>query len=286
MRILLATDGSPGATQAGELLTHFPLPPEAAIDVVSSIPWPESTTKAGQELRQHAQSVVDAAARRLAKRWASVSAAVEEGDPRSVIVDRARTSEADLVVVGARSLGFVASALLGSVSLGIARHAPCPVLVCKGAVHPLRSATVGLDGSQAARAAFAFFSALPLPPELAVRLVGVVEPLRHPSADIPSPRLEALMREYEDESRTRLETTLASASTELRGRLRKVTTTTLVGQAAPSILGEAAKQPSDLVVVGARGLGPVQRLMLGSVSESVLRHASCSVLIVRARAEG
>ena len=63
--------------------------------------------------------------------------------------------------------------------------------------------------------------------------------------------------------------------------MRKVSTTTLVGQAAPSILGEAAKQPSDLVVLGARGLGTVKRLLLGSVSESVLRQASCSVLIVR-----
>ena len=38
----------------------------------------------------------------------------------------------------------------------------------------------------------------------------------------------------------------------------------------------------DLVVLGARGLGGIRRLLLGSVSEAVLTHATCSVLIVRA----
>jgi len=38
---------------------------------------------------------------------------------------------------------------------------------------------------------------------------------------------------------------------------------------------------ADLVVVGARGLGPLKRVLLGSVSENVLAHATCPVLIVR-----
>jgi nucleotide-binding universal stress UspA family protein len=38
---------------------------------------------------------------------------------------------------------------------------------------------------------------------------------------------------------------------------------------------------ADLVVVGSRGLGAVRRLLLGSVSEKVLQHAPCSVMIVK-----
>jgi nucleotide-binding universal stress UspA family protein len=283
MRVVVATDGSPEATQAVEWLTQFPLPPGAAIDVVSAIPWPESTTKAGRELWKHAAAMAEDARARLSKRWKDVGVAVDDGDPRTVITDAAAARTSDLVVVGARSLGVVASALLGSVSLGVARHAPCAVLVCKGGVRPLRTVTVALDGSLSARAALDYFAALPLAGDLVVRLLGVVEPLRYPSVDLLTPQLVQLMKEYEDERRGELERVLAIAAADLRGRVRKVTTTTLVGQAAPSILSEAAKQPSDLIVVGARGLGTVKRLLLGSVSESVLRHASCSVLIVRAK---
>ena len=283
MRVVVATDGSPDATQAVEWLMQFPLPRDAAIDVVSAIPWPESTTKAGRELWKHSAAMAEDARARLSKRWNDVGVAVDDGDPRTVITDAAAARAADLVVVGARSLGVVASALLGSVSLGVARHAPCPVLVCKGGVQPLRTVTVGLDGSLSARAALDYFAALPLPADLTLRLVGVVEPLRYPSVDVPSPQLVELMKDYEEERRGELERVLGIAAADLRGRVRKVTTTTVVGQAAPSILSEAAKQPSDLIVVGARGLGTVKRLLLGSVSESVLRHASCSVLIVRAK---
>ena len=282
MRVVVATDGSPGATQAIEWLMQFPLPADAAIDVVSAIPWPESTTKAGRELWKHASTIVETARQRLTTRWKDVHGAVDDGDPRSVVTDAAAARGAALVVVGARSLGVVVSAVLGSVSLGVARHAPCPVLVCKGDVRPLRTVTIALDGSDSAREALDYFSALLWPDDVAVRLVSVVEPLRYPAADLVSPPLIDLMKDYEDERRAELLGVLDAAAARLRGRMRNVTTTTLVGPAAASILSEAAKGPSDLIVVGARGLGTVKRLLLGSVSESVLRQAPCPVLIVRA----
>lgn len=285
MRIVVGTDGSPDATQAIEWLMQFPLAADASLDIVSAIPWPESTTKAGRELWKHATAMVEEARARLNKRWNDVGAAVDDGDPRTVITDAATARRSDLVVVGARSLGVVASALLGSVSLGVARHAPCPVLVCKGGVRPLRTVTIALDGSLSARAALDYFATLPLPRDLAVRLVSVVEPLRYAAPDVLSPQLVELMKEYEDERRGELERVLAVAAADFRGRVHKVSTITVVGQAAPAILSEAAKQPSELIVVGARGLGTVKRLLLGSVSESVLRHASCSVLIVRPKEE-
>ena len=38
---------------------------------------------------------------------------------------------------------------------------------------------------------------------------------------------------------------------------------------------------AGLVIVGSRGLGPLRRALMGSVSTSVVRHAHCSVLVVR-----
>jgi nucleotide-binding universal stress UspA family protein len=58
-------------------------------------------------------------------------------------------------------------------------------------------------------------------------------------------------------------------------------TATPTGLPADVIVRDAAANRSDLVVVGARGLGPLRRVLLGSVSESVLGHATCPVLVVR-----
>jgi nucleotide-binding universal stress UspA family protein len=53
------------------------------------------------------------------------------------------------------------------------------------------------------------------------------------------------------------------------------------GQPAAAILDHARRNPADLVVMGTHGRGGVGRLVLGSVAETVLRHAPCPVLTVR-----
>ena len=53
-----------------------------------------------------------------------------------------------------------------------------------------------------------------------------------------------------------------------------------IGHPADVILAEAEQMKADLIVSGARGLGAVKRLLLGSVSTKILHHSPCSVLIV------
>jgi nucleotide-binding universal stress UspA family protein len=291
MKILVATDGSADALDAMEWLEHVPVPDDASVDVVSVMPYPTPTDAAvalaWSEVRAESERVVDDGVRRLSKRRPTVTGRVLGGaEPREAIMDAARQASADLIVMGARGLGAVASMLLGSVSLGVTRHAPCPVLVCKGAPRPVRTVTVALDGSEDSRAALDFFAALPLSADLAVRLVGVVEPFRYPTTapGIIGGALRAAVQDIENERRQTLETALAPAVNALRPRLRKLIVTLPTGQPAATILREAEAHGSDLIVVGARGLGALERIALGSVSEAVLRHATVPVLVVRPRA--
>jgi len=53
------------------------------------------------------------------------------------------------------------------------------------------------------------------------------------------------------------------------------------GTAGSEIIDTAHGWPADLIVVGSRGLGPIKRLLLGSVATYVVHHAHCSVLVVR-----
>jgi nucleotide-binding universal stress UspA family protein len=56
-----------------------------------------------------------------------------------------------------------------------------------------------------------------------------------------------------------------------------------IGRPATKIVEGAKSWPADLIVIGSHGRGRVERLLLGSVAESVVRHASCPVLVVRAQ---
>ena len=86
-----------------------------------------------------------------------------------------------------------------------------------------------------------------------------------------------------DQRRTARES--AARGLVMRGRNLGVRVTFLVwdGETGPSIVAAAASEQADMVIVGSHGRGVVGRLVLGSVSEHVVRHAPCPVLVVRAR---
>jgi nucleotide-binding universal stress UspA family protein len=58
-----------------------------------------------------------------------------------------------------------------------------------------------------------------------------------------------------------------------------------MGVVALEIVGLAEELQADLIVMGCRGLGGVRRALMGSVSDSVVRHAHCPVLVVRPEKE-
>jgi len=84
-----------------------------------------------------------------------------------------------------------------------------------------------------------------------------------------------------DRFRETAERVAGNALARVRRRVPALDCTTEVrgGQPAEELLGVGAD--ADLIVVGSRGLGGFKRLMMGSVSDQVVRHATCPVLVVR-----
>lgn len=293
MRILLATDGSEDASMATAWLAGFPIPTNSLLRVVSAVSIPPSALdlptvrEFEASLRGAARQTAETARAALAHRFVGTDVQVPEGDAREAILRVAKEWRADLVVLGARGLGTVAGFLLGSVSLGVARHAPCNVLVVKGAADVIRGALVAIDGSAHAAAAAAFLARLPLDPTVAVRLVGVAQPPYYPAT---TPKLvtgivrEALAQILKERSTT-LEQALATAAEPFSGVVKNVEPRVLVGHPVDALTRAAATPEIGLVVLGARGLGTLERLLLGSVSEGVLRHVDRPVLIVKGPTE-
>lgn len=137
MRILLALDGSSSSVEARDLVLSLPWPDGTAITLLTAydIPtaWLGDTAMAGGDwlgeaedgLRRNAEAELERLAGPLTGGGWSVDRRVVRGRAASVILAAAEELAADLVVVGSRGHGAIASMLLGSVSAEVADHARC-----------------------------------------------------------------------------------------------------------------------------------------------------------------
>jgi nucleotide-binding universal stress UspA family protein len=291
MRVLLATDGSDAAGLATTWLRALPLPADVTTRVLSVVSLAKSALdivpvhEFRQALRAAARHVTGVAREALAGRGA-VEERVVEGEPREVIVREATEWPADLVVVGARGLGAAGRFMLGSVSTAVLHGAPGAVAVVRGQARPPRRIVVAYDDSPDALHALRFVARLPLGADATVRLLAVVAlPPIPPSPPetfaLPWP---SLADHFIEEQKAQLESALVRAETEVETVVGHIERSVVIGHPAAEILAAADEPGVDLVVVGARGLGLFGRLVLGSVSDRVVHHARCPVLVVKTKA--
>lgn len=73
---------------------------------------------------------------------------------------------------------------------------------------------------------------------------------------------------------------LESRVRQARAKGIKVTPHTLVGEPTEVIVNHAREVGADLIVIGARGLGALDHILVGSVAARIVRHAPCPVLVV------
>ena len=92
------------------------------------------------------------------------------------------------------------------------------------------------------------------------------------------------MREVDERERIRLCKVAEDSENILRRAGLVVTSTVVDGDPRELILAEAELSNSDAIFIGARGVGRVERLLLGSVSTHILTHARCTVEVVRRQA--
>jgi nucleotide-binding universal stress UspA family protein len=183
----------------------------------------------------------------------------------------------ELLVVGARGLGRVRSALVGSVSIAVSARAACPVVVVpsSGRVAPRGSGArvvVGADGSDLSAAAIGFAVGAAAQRDVGVTAVHAWTP---PPADVGG------FRDDRPAARAVEEHRLAAALAPWRERFPGVDVDLRVVQADPVRALADASAGAALVVVGSRGRGCMTGILFGSVSHGVLHEAHCPVAVVR-----
>ncbi len=201
------------------------------------------------------------------------------GPLAQTIVRQARRMKTDLILIGSRGLSDIRGFLLGSISRQVASITRCSVLVVKQPIQQLRRVTLAVDDSKHSRTAARFLRSRLLPDSATTTILSSPE----------RPVTDLAVRYLSKAQVTELERPVVERATKLVTTLRDeflkegfaVDTDVQMDHVIDTIVKQVEATHADLLVIGSRDLTKSERLHLGSVSESLLRHAPCSVLIVR-----
>lgn len=297
-KILLATDGSVESERAARMavtlserldselhVLHVGHVPNVYTAPEATVVDPEFHEKMREIGARDAREKLGGELEKIEKMGGRVAGSYSEvGRSDARIVAVAERIGAGLVVVGSRGLGPFKRALLGSVSHSVVRHAHGPVLVVRdvGVERDYLPGRVllALDGSKEAAAASraAVEIAAGTGSELHLLFVLSNDLGLPPAHVLASERYEEVLRQARHGAREFVD----RQAENLEAEGAKVKDAHLAfGRADEEIVKLSEELEAGLIVMGSRGLGGVRRALLGSVSDSVVRHAHCPVLVVR-----
>jgi nucleotide-binding universal stress UspA family protein len=201
-----------------------------------------------------------------------------QGEPADALPALHERERVDLLVLSSRAHEDVKHFVPGSFAARALHLARCPVLVLRSLPArkeslQFRRLLVPVDFSAPSLAAFEVASKLARTLGADLELLSVLE--APPGCGAAAPGGSG-PPEGEADRRIRLEALIARTAGRAGARV-----VVRSGCAATELLAEAALVEADLIVMGSRGLSPVEQITLGSVAESAIQNAGCPVLVVK-----
>ena len=139
---------------------------------------------------------------------------------------------------------------------------------------------LAVDGSQYSTEAVEEVASRPWPEGTTVRVLSAVAPVPPPATELWYDAGGNLER-AQQEAQAHAERLTAGVAEKLRASGLGVETAVRDGDPRSCIVDEAQEWDADLIVVGSHGYTGLKRWLLGSVAQSVVSHAPCSVEVVR-----
>jgi nucleotide-binding universal stress UspA family protein len=244
-----------------------------------SIPVGIGAAAVGKDLRKEAEAVLERGLKRLPYGVRGRIRPLRESSPARALEELAEKEHADLLVIGSTALGPTGRVVIGSVGERLLHGSPCAVVVApKGFkdTEPEVPQKIGVcwDGSPESELAL----------DTAVHLAGIGGGELHlltavdPSAYVYASYPGVYLQDEEALSRT-AEANLAEGLARVPHGV-PATGEVIFGYPASALPQHAAEAELDLLVAGSRGYGPMRRVLLGGVSERLMRKAHCPVVIV------
>lgn len=196
------------------------------------------------------------------------------------ILDHADAHDVDLIVLGSHGRRGIRRLLLGSVAEEVLREAGCPVLIVREEKEPparveVKRILVPVDFSKQTALALGYAHEMAVTFGAALDLLHVIEVPTYPDFYIPfSAALETTA--VRKDAQERLE-----ALAEPMRSTHEVGTHVKVGRTATEVTDFAERAGHDLIVLPSHGYSGLERVLLGSVAEGVLRRTPCPVLTVK-----
>ncbi len=282
-RVLFPTDFSAGATRAFPEAVSFATRHNAELHIV----------KVAEMDSERVVSLPVAA--NVLHEWLGQQSSIEEADlealtviqrqlepapPSERLVEYADGHDIDLVVMGTHGRRGVRRMLLGSVTEEVLRTAPCPVLTVRAddeneSRPGVQRILAPVDFSDAAETAVRHAGEIAETYDADLHLLHVVEEVAYPSAYGVDPPLIP-----HDEVVARVETRLGQMARGEAGD-ENVQVSAAVGYAPWTILDVVEANDVDLIVIATHGRSGLDRFLLGSVAERVLRGSPVPVFLVR-----
>jgi nucleotide-binding universal stress UspA family protein len=295
MKVLLGIDASEASQHLVSEAAARPWPPGTTFGVIHVVDLSSFVRVPAliEAEKQSAGIFVKAAAEKLGRSGFEITSDVVVDFPRKGVTDYATNWGADLIMVGSHGQSALSRFLLGSVAQGVLRTAPCSVEVVRASAHGVPASSramkilLATDGSEFSAAAATSLARRPWPKGSQVKVVSAIELLIPQNAISAAPLSSvypaSLLEEIWSDARRRGHDAVESARSAVgaSGAGFVVTVSAPVGDPRVVILGQADAWGADLIVLGSHGWRGIDRLLMGSVSESIALHAKCSVEVIR-----
>jgi nucleotide-binding universal stress UspA family protein len=265
-RVLVATDGSDYS--AGAIRTGVALAKAHGAHLIGlsiALYNPEYSTlvpNLGEEAEKRAREALASFTAEAGDEAETIT--IEASDPYQGILDGAKQSRADIIVIGRRGKRGLARMMVGDATAKVIGHADCAVLVAPRAARLWeKRILLATDGSKHSEAAAAAAGHLAKQSGLPVSVVSVVTASQN-----------AARRQEAQEAVATKVVQLKALGVAAEGKV-------VEGRPDEAIVKAAEDVGADLIVMGSHGRTGLVKVLLGSVAERVIGQAVCAVLVIK-----
>jgi nucleotide-binding universal stress UspA family protein len=296
-KLLIPLDGSKTAERALPYARYLAEEKNVLIELLAVVDVANMATHMTAERALHLDTMVEDAVRASEKYLeaiavtlsaAKIKTVVDTGRPEEVIIEKAAAEQNTLITMATHGRSGMNRWLLGSVAEKVLRGATDPVLLIRAREvtrtedePTLKSLIVPLDGSDLAERVLPTAIELAKPRDLEIVLIRTynIPTTAYVGVEGYALPIDDLLKGIRDEACAYLENKVADVK---KLGVARVSFAAKEGLPADEIISFAKNLPGGLIAMSTHGRSGVRRWVLGSVTETVVRHSENPVLVIRA----